>query len=104
MYDVISTGGKQYKVAVGDRLKVERLDGLDGTHIEFTELLMLGGGENITIGAPHLAGAKVTALIKGHGRGKKIEIIKFRRRKHYRKQAGHRQAYTELEIIGINAN
>jgi len=102
MYAVVKTGGKQYRVAQGDVLKVEKLDGAEGDSIELNNVLMIADGENLKIGTPVLDGGKVTATIKSHGRGKKIEIMKFRRRKHHQKKTGHRQSYTELEITGIN--
>jgi len=103
MYAVIKTGGKQYRVTKGQTLKVEKLEIEQGTSIDLDQVLMVAEGDNIKIGTPLVAGGKVTATIKSHGRGKKIEIIKFRRRKHYRRQAGHRQSYTELEITNISA-
>jgi large subunit ribosomal protein L21 len=102
MYAVVKTGGKQYRVAQGDVLKVEKLDGNEGDSIELNDVLMIADGDNLKIGAPLVDGGKVTATIKSHGRGKKIEIMKFRRRKHHQKKTGHRQYYTELEITGIN--
>ena len=102
MYAVIKTGGKQYRVAQGDTLKVEKLDAGEGDSVEFDQVLMVGEGEDVKIGAPYVDGSRVTATVKGHGRGDKVEIIKFRRRKHHMKRAGHRQDYTELEITGIS--
>lgn len=102
MYAVIKTGGKQYTVRQGDSLKVEKLDLAEGEAIEFAPL-MLGNGDEVSIGAPSVEGATVSAEVASHGRAKKIEIIKFRRRKHHRKQMGHRQSYTELTITGISA-
>jgi large subunit ribosomal protein L21 len=102
MYAVIKTGGKQYKVAQGDILKVERLRADEGAKIDLTEVLMIADGDNVTIGKPCIAGASVSAQVKSQGRGPKVKIIKFKRRKHYQRQAGHRQAYTELAITGIN--
>ncbi|MEO8160228.1 MAG: 50S ribosomal protein L21 [Arenimonas sp.] len=101
MYAVIVTGGKQYRVMSGETLRVEKLDGDVGAAIEINNVLMTGDGDNITIGAPSIAGALVKATIKSHGRLDKIKIVKFRRRKHHRKQMGHRQHYTEIEINGI---
>ena len=103
MYAVVKTGGKQYRVSQGDRLKVETLEAEAGSEINLDQVLMLGSGETVTVGAPMVANASVSAKVVSHGRGKKVTIIKFRRRKHHRKQAGHRQNYTELEITGINA-
>ena len=103
MYAVIKTGGKQYKVSQGATLKVEKIAADEGANIELDQVLMVVDGDKVTVGAPLVDGGKVTATIKSHGRGKKVEIIKFRRRKHHRKQMGHRQSYTELEITGIQA-
>jgi large subunit ribosomal protein L21 len=103
MYAVIMTGGKQYRVSQGDKVRVEKLDAAEGDSIEFGKVLMVVDGDDIKIGAPVLDGGKVTAQVKAHGRGDKVEIIKFRRRKHHMKRQGHRQAYTELEITGISA-
>ena len=102
MYAVIKTGGKQYRVAQGDTLKVEKLDAGEGESVEFDQVLMVGEGEDVKIGTPYVDGSTVTATVKAHGRGDKIEIIKFRRRKHHMKRAGHRQDYTEVEITGIS--
>ena len=102
MYAVIKTGGKQYKVAEGDTLRVERLDSAEGDTVQLDSVLMIADGDNLKVGTPYLEGGKVSAVVKGHGRAKKIEIVKFRRRKHHRKQMGHRQQYTELEITGIS--
>ena len=102
MYAVIETGGKQYRVTEGQSIKVEKLDGEAGSSIDLDKVLMVADGENIKVGAPYVTGGKVTATIKSHGRGKKIHIIKFRRRKHYQKEQGHRQHYTELQITGIS--
>jgi len=102
MYAVIKTGGKQYRVMQGEILRVEKLPGDVGAAINFDQVLMVGAGEDITLGAPLVAGAVVAATIKSHGRADKIRIIKFRRRKHHQKQMGHRQYYTEVEIGQIN--
>ena len=102
MYAVIKTGGKQYRVTQGDTLRVETLDAGEGDSVEFDHVLMVGEGEDVKIGTPLLDGGKVTATVKSHGRAKKIEIIKFRRRKHHMKRMGHRQNYTEVEITGIS--
>jgi len=103
MYAVIKSGGKQYKVAKGDKLKVEKLDAEEGKSVKISEVLMVVDGDKVSVGSPYVKGAKVTAKVESHGRGPKIKIIKFRRRKHHRKQMGHRQAYTELAITGITA-
>ena len=100
MYAVVVTGGKQYRVMQGEKLRVELLDVEAGGEVKFDQLLMLGDGEGIKLGDA-LKGASVTAKVVGHGRADKIGIVKFRRRKHHRKQMGHRQHYTEIEITGI---
>ncbi len=103
MYAVIVTGGKQYRVTEGETLKVEKLEVATGEAIELDQVLMVANGEDIKIGAPVVEGAKVKAEIVSHGRGKKVTIVKFRRRKHHRKQMGHRQWFTEIKITGISA-
>ncbi|HSH28408.1 50S ribosomal protein L21 [Thiohalobacter thiocyanaticus] len=103
MYAVIQTGGKQYRVAPGDKLRIEKLKAAEGESVEFDKVLMVGDGDDVKIGAPYVAGGKVTATVTAQGRGKKVEIIKFRRRKHHMKRQGHRQAYTELEIKEVSA-
>ncbi len=101
MYAVIVTGGKQYRVMTGETLRVEKLDVEAGSAVELSNILMVGDGDNITIGAPSIAGALVKATVVSHGRLEKIRIVKFRRRKHHRKQMGHRQHYSEIKITGI---
>jgi large subunit ribosomal protein L21 len=101
MYAVIKTGGKQYRVSAGEKLKVESLPAEVGAEISLDHVLMVGDGDNVQMGTPMLAGASVKATVLGHGRGEKIKIFKMRRRKHYRKTLGHRQNYTELQISGI---
>ncbi|HEX5757145.1 MAG TPA: 50S ribosomal protein L21 [Arenimonas sp.] len=101
MYAVIVTGGKQYRVMQGETLKVEKLEMEPGSSFEISDVLMLGNGDKVTVGAPKVDGAKVTAEIVAHGRLDKVRIVKFRRRKHHRKQMGHRQHYTEIKITGI---
>lgn len=103
MYAVIRTGGKQYRVAEGDTVRVERLDAAEGDTVELDSVLLVADGDDIRVGAPLLEGGKVKARVRAHGRDDKIEIIKFRRRKHHQKRIGHRQGYTELEITGIKA-
>ena len=103
MYAVIESGGKQHRVIEGETLKLEKIEAATGDAIEFDKVLMIGGGDDIKIGAPVLDSGKVTAEVKAHGRGAKVEILKFHRRKHHMKRQGHRQAYTELEITGISA-
>jgi large subunit ribosomal protein L21 len=104
MYAVIKTGGKQYRVSEGQTLKIEKIEGDAGASLRFDEVLMVALDDGILVGAPHLAGGCVTATVKGHGRGRKVKIVKFRRRKHHRKQQGHRQAFTEIQITGISAD
>ncbi|MEM7027886.1 MAG: 50S ribosomal protein L21 [Pseudomonadota bacterium] len=103
MYAVIKSGGKQYKVEKGDKLKVEKLATEEGKNVVIDQVLMIADGDDVTVGKPFISGAKVTAKVENHGRGPKVKIIKFRRRKHHRKQMGHRQAYTELSITKIAA-
>ncbi len=103
MYAVVVTGGKQYRVAPGDVLKVEKLDAEEGSTVELDRVLMVADGDDVKVGTPVLEGGKVTAKVRAHGRGEKIRIIKMRRRKHYRKTQGHRQHYTEIEITGVQA-
>ena len=98
MYAVIQSGGKQHRVIEGETLKVELLKAETGSTITFDDVLMLVNGDSIQIGAPVVAGAKVVAEVLSHGRHDKIRIVKMRRRKHYRKQQGHRQWFTELKI------
>ena len=102
MYAVIKTGGKQYRVTEGQTLRVEKLENEVGSNIDLPEVLMIADGENIKVGAPTVDGSKVTAVVLGHGREKKVHILKFRRRKHHMKRQGHRQYYTEIEITGIS--
>jgi len=102
-YAVIKTGGKQYRVQQGDVLRVELLDAEEGANVSFDQVLLVGSGDGVNVGAPTVAGAIVTATVRSHGRADKIRIIKFRRRKHHKKQMGHRQHFTEVEITGSNA-
>ena len=101
MYAVIKTGGKQYKVSVGDKLKVEQIPADIDSTIELSEVLMIADGDAVKVGAPLVEGAKVTATVVAHGRGEKIRIFKMRRRKHYQKHQGHRQNFTEIRIDAI---
>ena len=103
MYAVIKTGGKQYRVAAGDKLKVEKLAGEVGSDITLDQVLMVADGDNVTIGAPLIDGASVKAKVVAHGRGDKVMIFKFRRRKHYLRMKNHRQQFTEIKVTGINA-
>lgn len=102
MYAVVKTGGKQYKVAQDQYLKVEKLEGNEGDTIELDQVLMIADGDKLKIGSPILDGGKITATILSHGRHKKVEIMKFRRRKHHQKCTGHRQYYTEIKVTAIN--
>ena len=103
MYAVIKTGGKQYRVTEGQRLRVEKLLGSTGDSVTFNDVLLVGGESGPKIGQPIVAGASVSAKIAAHDRGDKIIVFKFRRRKNYRRKNGHRQPYTELLITGIKA-
>ena len=102
MYPVIVTGGRQYRVAQGETLRVEKLEADVGAAVNFDQVLLLGSGEGVKVGAPTVSGASVAAKVVAHGRLDKIRIIKFRRRKHHMKQMGHRQHFTEIEITGIS--
>ncbi|TGD74186.1 50S ribosomal protein L21 [Mangrovimicrobium sediminis] len=102
MYAVIESGGKQHRVVEGETLKLEKIEAATGDSIEFDRVLMIGG-ETVKIGTPVVDGGKVTAEVVAHGRHKKVKIVKFNRRKHYRKETGHRQWYTEVKITGISA-
>jgi len=104
MYAVIRTGGKQYRVSAGEALRVEKIDAQAGAELLLTEVLMIGQGEDVTIGAPLVDGAAVKATVLSQGKGDKIKIFKMRRRKHYRKTQGHRQLYTEIRIDSISQN
>jgi large subunit ribosomal protein L21 len=101
MYAIIETGGKQYRVAEGQLLKIEKLEADAGNTVDFDRVLMVGEGENMRVGAPLVAGAKVVAEVVKHGRADKIRIIKFRRRKHHMKRQGHRQYFTEVKIVKV---
>jgi large subunit ribosomal protein L21 len=102
-YAVIVTGGKQYKVAPGEYLKIEKLEIATGESVTFDRVLLVANGDDVNIGAPVVAGAKVVAEVVSQGRHDKVRIIKFRRRKHHMKRMGHRQWYTEIKITGIQA-
>jgi large subunit ribosomal protein L21 len=101
MYAVVKTGGKQYKVAAGEKLKIEKIAADVGAAVVLDQVLMVGDGDNVRVGSPNVAGATVKATVVGHGRGDKVTIFKMRRRKHYQKHQGHRQGYTELSIDAI---
>ena len=101
MYAVVKTGGKQYRVVAGDKLKVEQMPADVGAEVILDQVLMVGEGESVRLGKPTLAGASVKATVVSHGRGEKVKIFKMRRRKHYQKHQGHRQGFTELKIDSI---
>ncbi|KMT64547.1 50S ribosomal protein L21 [Catenovulum maritimum] len=103
MYAVFQSGGKQHRVAEGQTVRLEKIELEAGASVDFDKVLLVSNGEDIKIGAPYVDGGKVTAEVVGHGRGEKVTIVKFRRRKHSRKQAGHRQWFTDVKITGINA-
>lgn len=103
MYAVIRSGGKQYTVRPGDRLKVERLEGEAGGTVEFTDVLMLADGDAVSVGAPTVAGARVVTEIVEHGKGEKLIIFKYKSKIRYRKRTGHRQRYTQLAVREIIA-
>ena len=101
MYAVIKTGGKQYRVVVGQKLNIEQIPADIDSQIVLSEVLMVADGEQVAVGTPLVAGATVTATVVSHGRGEKIRIFKMRRRKHYQKRQGHRQNFTQIEIVAI---
>ncbi|BBP01534.1 50S ribosomal protein L21 [Sulfuriferula nivalis] len=103
MYAVIKTGGKQYRVVAGEKIKVEQITADVGSEVVLDQVFMVADGDDIKIGAPLVNGAKVTATVLSHGRHDKVKIFKMRRRKHYQKHQGHRQNYTEIQISGISA-
>ncbi len=103
MYAVIETGGKQYRVAPGQTVKVEKLPAEAGAEVAFEKVLLVADGEAVKVGAPYLEGGRVTARVKAQGRHRKVTVIKFKRRKGYKRTRGHRQHYTEVEITGIEA-
>ena len=103
MYAVIKTGGKQYKVAAGDKIKVEQIAADVGQEIVIDQVLAVGNGAELTVGTPLVSGASVKATVLAHGKHDKVHIFKMRRRKHYQKRQGHRQAYTELHISAVGA-
>ncbi|CAG1009194.1 50S ribosomal protein L21 [Burkholderiales bacterium] len=103
MYAVVKTGGKQYRVVAGDKLKVEQIPADVGAKVILDQVLLVGEGESVRLGQPVLAGASVKATVVSHGRGEKVKIFKMRRRKHYQKHQGHRQNFTELKIDAIVA-
>jgi large subunit ribosomal protein L21 len=102
VYAVFKTGGKQYRASQGDRVRIERLNAEVGDAVNFDQVLVIGEGANLKVGAPLVAGGKVEGKVVAQGREDKIIIVKFRRRKHYRRTQGHRQAFTEVEITSIS--
>lgn len=103
MYAVFQSGGKQHRVAEGQTVRLEKIEVAPGESVEFDNILMVANGDDVKIGTPYVDGGKITAEVVTHGRGDKIKIVKFRRRKHSRKQMGHRQWFTEVKITSINA-
>jgi len=103
MYAVFQSGGKQHRVAEGQTIRLEKLNVETGSIIEFDQVLLVANGDDVKVGVPLVAGGKVSAEVVSHGRGEKIKIVKFKRRKHSRKQAGHRQWFTEVKVTGISA-
>lgn len=103
MYAVIATGGKQYRVSEGAVLRVEKLEAEEGASIEFDRVLLVGDGDTVNVGKPFLEGGKVQATVMSQGKARKVEIVKFRRRKNYRRTKGHRQQFTQVKITGIVA-
>ncbi|HBS26991.1 MAG TPA: 50S ribosomal protein L21 [Gammaproteobacteria bacterium] len=104
MYAVIATGGKQYRVSEGDVIRIEKLGVEDGDSVVFDKVLLVTDGDDVNVGTPYIEGGNVSGTVQSNGRAKKVEIIKFRRRKHHRKQMGHRQSFTEVEITGISTD
>jgi large subunit ribosomal protein L21 len=103
MYAVIQAGGKQYRVSEGDTVKVEKMAADEGATVDFDHVLLVANGDEVKVGKPYVEGGKVSATVEGHGRAKKVMIVKFRRRKHHLKRQGHRQWYTALKITAISA-
>jgi large subunit ribosomal protein L21 len=101
MFAVIATGGKQYRVQEGTVLRIQKLAADQGAKVEFDQVLLIGQGADVKLGAPFLSGGKVTATVQSHGKGDKVRIVKFRRRKHYKREKTHRQEYTEIKVTGI---
>ena len=101
MYAVFRTGGKQYRASKGDRLRVERLAGNEGDTVEFDQVLLVGEGAKVKLGTPLVSGSKVKAKVTAQGKGKKVDVLKFKRRKNYMRLKGHRQLFTEIEVTGI---
>ncbi len=101
MYAVFRTGGKQYRASKGDRLRIERLAGNEGDSVEFDQVLLVGEGAQVKLGTPLVSGSKVKAKVTAQGKGKKVDVLKFKRRQNYKRLKGHRQHFTEIEITGI---
>ena len=102
MYAVFRTGGKQYRASAGDTLKVEKLDADEGASVQFDEVLMVGEGDSVTVGTPLVPGGKVAAKVLGQAKDRKVEVVKFKRRKNYRRTKGHRQPFTLIEITQVS--
>lgn len=102
MYAVFRSGGKQYRASKGDKLRLERLPAEEGSSVEFDEVLLIGAGGELSVGKPLVDGGKVEAKVLAQGKGRKIDVVKFKRRQNYKRMGGHRQAYTEVEITGIS--
>ena len=103
MYAVIATGGKQYRVEQGSVLRIEKLAAEPGAEVTFDQVLLVGSGESVKVGAPLVGGASVRATVEKHGQGDKVSVVKFRRRKHYLRMKNHRQKFTEVKVTGITA-
>ncbi|MFM7065886.1 MAG: 50S ribosomal protein L21 [Gammaproteobacteria bacterium] len=103
MFAVINTGGKQYRVSEGTVVRIEKLEAEAGSTVEFDQVLLVGAGAEVTVGKPLVSGAKVTATVESHGKADKVRIVKFRRRKHYKREKCHRQQYTLIKVTGISA-
>jgi large subunit ribosomal protein L21 len=103
MYAVIATGGKQYRVQEGAVVRIEKLEAAEGASVEFNQVLLVGAGSGVTVGAPYVGSAKVVGTVAAHGKGDKVRIVKFRRRKHYKREKTHRQPYTDVKITQIVA-
>ena len=103
MFAVINTGGKQYRVSEGTVVRIEKLEAEAGSTVEFDQVLLVGAGADVTVGKPLVSGAKVTATVESHGKADKVRIVKFRRRKHYKREKCHRQQYTLIKVTGISA-
>jgi len=102
MFAVIATGGKQYRVQEGSVLKIEKLTAEAGASVEFDQVLLVGEGASVKLGSPFITGGKVVATVQSHGKGDKVRIVKFRRRKHYKREKTHRQPYTEIKVTSIS--